>query len=163
MYASPFYGYFYKGRQLLWFIVCLPGRIDPSKMGLLLKKRICSWRSKFFSLRFDPFLEGKQKWKRQSIFPWKRTHAIKTVFANTIMNAHLIFWSRESEAYYHGWKKEFCLMNEIIKTSVYVYETAAFFCFVDLSSELFFLRRIAVIIWKQWEQMSKTKLKQIFF
>ena len=36
---------------------CILHDVALPNFGLLIKKRICSWRSKFFSLRVDPYLE----------------------------------------------------------------------------------------------------------
>ena len=43
-------------------LVCIPGGHSPSKMGLLLKIRICSNRSKFLPTRVDSHLKGRQKY-----------------------------------------------------------------------------------------------------
>ena len=42
-----------------------------SKWGLLLKERICSLGSKFFSLRVDPKWDGRQKIKIKELLPLK--------------------------------------------------------------------------------------------
>ena len=39
------------------------------KMGILLKKRICSYRSKFIPLRADPYLEGDKGENRRVAYP----------------------------------------------------------------------------------------------
>ena len=58
--------YFYKGKQLLYFLfytLCLLPMTKKAlpKWGLVLKERICSYRSKFFPLRVDPHSERLQK------------------------------------------------------------------------------------------------------
>ena len=62
---------FYKGEQLSWLFVCIPGRNRSFKLGQLLKERICSCRSKFFPLKFALNFERMQILNSQSCFPLK--------------------------------------------------------------------------------------------
>ena len=56
--------HFYEDEQLLWLPVCFRGQFCSSKWGQLLKERICSIRSKFFLLRFDPLREAEDRKSR---------------------------------------------------------------------------------------------------
>ena len=67
---SMFFRYFTKGKKTFMNSCCLP----PIKRCLLLKERICSCRSKFFSVRVDHTeKEGKNGAKRKmaELFPLK--------------------------------------------------------------------------------------------
>ena len=54
---------FYKWQELCDFLFAFLDDVDLLKWGLLFKKRICSFRSKFFSSRVDPNEKGGRKEK----------------------------------------------------------------------------------------------------
>ena len=60
-YTAMFFFFVSKGDNFCKFLFAAPGQKNSFKRGLLLKERICSYRSKFFSLRVDPQGDKGQK------------------------------------------------------------------------------------------------------
>ena len=69
-YSSTFYGISMMVNNFCDFLFAVRGEDAFSKGGLLLKKRICSLRSKFFPLRVDPIEKGG-KMKLAKMLPLK--------------------------------------------------------------------------------------------
>ena len=57
-YTSIFFCHYYKGNNLGDILFASVYEESFQKMGLLLKERICSYRSKFFPLRVNPIEKG---------------------------------------------------------------------------------------------------------
>ena len=72
-YTAMFFHQFYRERQLLILLFASLADTAFPNWGLLLKERICSKRSKFFSLRVNPSREKGSKYVNDSYFPWN-TH-----------------------------------------------------------------------------------------
>ena len=60
-YTVTFYYHFNKGNNFSNFLIVSLIVLALLKWGLLFKERICSWRSKFFPVRVDPFKKGGKK------------------------------------------------------------------------------------------------------
>ena len=68
--TSPFYSaIFMKGDNFYDFLFASLDKVTLSKWGLLLKKRICSYGSKFFSLIVDPIEKGGKNDMGKTAYP----------------------------------------------------------------------------------------------
>ena len=74
-----FIHFFAKGNNLHDFLFASMNNKALTTWGLLLKERICSYRSKFFPLRVDPPIEGGKIEKGRVAFPEKVANHIKGV------------------------------------------------------------------------------------
>ena len=68
MVTSPYFSAVFIKGTTLWLVFAFHRDIILSEWNLLLKERICSWRSKFFPVRVDSNEEGNKMENAQLIF-----------------------------------------------------------------------------------------------